>query len=163
MKITKEARTGIITAVILAAAALFYFTFSFSPLFRPHIMHITAVFSSVQGIKKGNEVRYAGVHVGSVEKITVKEGKGILLLGIDRDVKIPQDAEFRIAQDGLVSDYYIRIRGGKAGGNYLTDGMMAAETKSDSLGNLTKKAETLVKTVNETKENFQKLKGTPKK
>ena len=163
MKITKEARVGIITAVLLAAAALFYFTFSFLPFSRPHVMHITAVFSSVQGIKKGNEVRYAGVHVGNVEKITVKEGKGILLLGIDREVKIPQDAEFRIAQDGLVSDYYIRICGGKADGNYLTDGMTAAETKSDPLGNLTKKAETLVKTVNETKENFQKMKGTPKK
>ena len=163
MKITKEARTGIVTAVLLAAAALFYFTFSFSPFSRPHVMHITAVFSSVQGIKKGNEVRYAGVHVGNVEKITVEKGKGILRLGLDKKVNIPKDAEFSISQDSLVGDYYVRIRGGAQDGNYLTDGMTAEETKSGRMEKLEEKAETLMKTVNETKENFQKMKGTHKK
>ena len=88
MRVTKEARVGIITVVILAAAALFYFSLSFLPFSHAHVMDINAVFSSVQGIKKGNEVRYAGVHVGNVEKITVEKGKGILRLGLDKKVNI---------------------------------------------------------------------------
>lgn len=163
MRVTKEARIGIITVVLLAAAALFYFSVSFLPFSHAHVMHINAVFSSVQGIKKGNEVRYAGVHVGNVEKITVEKGKGILRLGLDKKVNIPKDAEFSISQDSLVGDYYVRIRGGAQDGNYLTDGMTAEETKSGRMEKLEEKAETLVKTVNETKENFQKMKGTPKK
>ncbi|MFR2573802.1 MAG: MlaD family protein [Dialister sp.] len=163
MRVTKEARVGIITVVILAAAALFYFSLSFLPFSHAHTMHINAVFSSVQGIKKGNEVRYAGVHIGNVEKITVEKGKGILRLGLDKKVNIPEDAEFSISQDSLVGDYYVRIRGGAQDGNYFTDGMTAEETKSGRMEKLEEKAETLVKTVNETKENFQKMKGTPKK
>lgn len=163
MRVTKEARVGIITVVILAAAALFFFSVSFLPFSHAHVMHINAVFSSVQGIKKGNEVRYAGVHVGNVEKITVEKGKGILCLGLDKKVNIPKDAEFSISQDSLVGDYYVRIRGGAQEGNYLTDGMTAEETKSGRMEKLEEKAETLMKTVNETKENFQKMKGTPKK
>lgn len=163
MRVTKEARIGIITVVLLAAAALFYFSVSFLPFSHAHVMHINAVFSSVQGIKKGNEVRYAGVHIGNVEKITVEKGKGILRLGLDKKVNIPKDAEFSISQDSLVGDYYVRIRGGAQDGNYLTDGMTAEETKSGRMEKLEEKAETLVKTVNETKENFQKMKGTPKK
>lgn len=163
MRVTKEARVGIITVVILAAAALFYFSVSFLPFAHAHAMHINAVFSSVQGIKKGNEVRYAGVHIGNVEKITVEKGKGILRLGLDKKVNIPEDAEFSISQDSLVGDYYVRIRGGAQDGNYFTDGMTAEETKSGRMEKLEEKAETLVKTVNETKENFQKMKGTPKK
>lgn len=163
MRVTKEARVGIITVVILAAAALFYFSLSFLPFSHAHTMHINAVFFSVQGIKKGNEVRYAGVHVGNVEKITVEKGKGILRLGLDKKVNIPEDAEFSISQDSLVGDYYVRIRGGAQDGNYFTDGMTAEETKSGRMEKLEEKAETLVKTVNETKENFQKMKGTPKK
>lgn len=163
MRVTKEARIGIITVVLLAAAALFYFSLSFLPFSHAHVMHINAVFSSVQGIKKGNEVRYAGVHVGNVEKITVEKGKGILRLGLDKKVNIPKDAEFSISQDSLVGDYYVRIRGGAQDGNYFTDGMTAKETKSGRMEKLEEKAETLMKTVNETKENFQKMKGTPKK
>ena len=163
MRVTKEARIGIITVVLLAAAALFYFSVSFLPFSHAHVMHINAVFSSVQGIKKGNEVRYAGVHIGNVEKITVEKGKGILRLGLDKKVNIPKDAEFSISQDSLVGDYYVRIRGGARDGNYFTDGMTAEETKSGRMEKLEEKAETLVKTVNETKENFQKMKGTPKK
>lgn len=163
MRVTKEARVGIITVVLLAAAALFYFSLSFLPFSHAHVMHINAVFSSVQGIKKGNEVRYAGVHVGNVEKITVEKGKGILRLGLDKKVNIPKDAEFSISQDSLVGDYYVRIRSGAQDGNYLTDGMTAEETKSGRMEKLEEKAETLMKTVNETKENFQKMKGTPKK
>ena len=121
MRVTKEARVGIITVVILAAAALFYFSVSFLPFSHAHVMHINAVFSSVQGIKKGNEVRYAGVHVGNVEKITVEKGKGILRLGLDKKVNIPEDAEFSISQDSLVGDYYVRIRGGAQDGNYFTE------------------------------------------
>ena len=113
----------------------------------------------MQGIKKGNEVRYAGVHVGNVEKITVEKGKGILRLGLDKKVNIPKDAEFSISQDSLVGDYYVRIRGGAQDGNYFTDGMTAEETKSGRMEKLEEKAETLMKTVNETKENFQKMKN----
>ena len=133
-------------AVCILIGALFIFTEPVDWIRSDHY-HIQMVCSSVQGLKKGDEVRYVGVRVGNVDNITVENGQGVLSLRIKNGARIPKDAEFDIDRDGVIGEYYVRIRGCHDDGNYFTDGMKAEELKSNRASNLMEKAKKLVDTV----------------
>ena len=109
---TKEVKTGMMAFIILVVAMAVFLFVRPKDWFGGNYFHMTASFSSVQGIKKGNEVRYAGVRVGEVSKISTEGNEGILEMRIKKDAQIPLDAEFTVSQSGVIGDYYVDIRGG---------------------------------------------------
>ena len=118
---TKEVKTGMMAFIILVVAMAVFLFVRPKDWFGGNYFHMTASFSSVQGIKKGNEVRYAGVRVGEVSKISTEGNEGILEMRIKKDAQIPLDAEFTVSQSGVIGDYYVDIRGGHFDGSYLGD------------------------------------------
>jgi phospholipid/cholesterol/gamma-HCH transport system substrate-binding protein len=76
-------------------------------LFRPQT--ITAYFSSVTGLYPGDEVRIAGVKVGTVESITPQPDQAVVKLAVDHAVKIPADAKAVIVAQNLVAARYIQL------------------------------------------------------
>lgn len=131
---TKEVKTGMMAFIILVVAMAVFLFVRPKDWFDGSYFRMTASFSSVQGIKKGNEVRYAGVRVGEVSKISTEGNEGILEMRIKKDAQIPLDAEFTVSQSGVIGDYYVDIRGGHFDGSYFGEGMRVEEKKIESFG-----------------------------
>ncbi|MGE0219890.1 MCE family protein [Mycolicibacterium sp.] len=75
--------------------------------FRPY--PVIAYFRSATAIYAGDEVRVAGVRVGTIESIEPQGTQAKLTMAIDRDVPIPADAEAIIVAPNLVSARYVQL------------------------------------------------------
>ncbi len=70
---------------------------------------VTAAFSSLKELKAGNDVRMAGVQIGTVEKTRLTGGRAEAVLRISGDVKIAQDSTATIAMAGLLGSNYVSL------------------------------------------------------
>lgn len=122
MKWTTEAKVGAFTLVgIVAFIAAVLFVGNID-LFPKAQMAITGQFTSVNGLKTGNQVKYSGVQVGKVTDIAVDNPHSVRVsMELDEDSKIPKDSTFSISSDGLLGDKYILITPGSSN-EYLQSG-----------------------------------------
>ncbi|MBP2627210.1 MAG: Mammalian cell entry related domain protein [Firmicutes bacterium] len=108
MNLSTEAKVGsvsVIAFILLAYMIIHLGNFSFGD----KGYQVQAVFGQVNGLKKGNALRYAGVDVGYVKEIEVlPEGAKVTFM-VNPGVKIPVGSTFRIASDGLVGEKHINI------------------------------------------------------
>ncbi len=75
-----------------------------------------AVFSDVTGMAKGDDVRIAGVAVGSVKKVEIfKRDKAIVTFGVDSDVPLTDNTNATIKFRNLVGQRYIALTQGADG------------------------------------------------
>ena len=70
---------------------------------------ITAYFTSATAIYPGDEVRVAGVKVGTIKSIQAQGTKAKMSLAVDRDVPIPANAEAVIVTQNLVGARYVQL------------------------------------------------------
>jgi len=70
---------------------------------------ITAYFTSATAIYPGDQVRVAGVRVGTIKDITPQGTRARLVLAVDRDVPIPADARAVIVAQNLVGARYVQL------------------------------------------------------
>ncbi|MGE2734703.1 MCE family protein [Mycolicibacterium vaccae] len=70
---------------------------------------IVAYFRSATAIYAGDEVRVAGVQVGTIKAIEPQGTRTKMTLAVDRDVPIPADAEAIIVAPNLVSARYVAL------------------------------------------------------
>ena len=74
-------------------------------------------FETVSGLTEGNSVRFAGINVGSVEKIEIQGSNKVLVtMTVESNVKrfIKKDSEVTIGSEGLVGNKIVTISGGTA-------------------------------------------------
>jgi phospholipid/cholesterol/gamma-HCH transport system substrate-binding protein len=70
---------------------------------------ITAYFVSATGIYPGDEVRVAGVKVGSIASIEPAGGQAKMVFHVDHDVPVPADAKAVIVAQSLVAARYLQL------------------------------------------------------
>lgn len=70
---------------------------------------ITAYFTTATAIYPGDEVRIAGVKVGSIKAIEPLGTKAKMTLAVDRHVPIPADAKAVIIAQSLVGSRYVQL------------------------------------------------------
>lgn len=75
--------------------------------FRP--LTITAHFSSATGLYPGDDVRIAGVKVGTIESITPRPRDAVVSLRVRHGVRIPADAKAVIVAQNLVAARYVQL------------------------------------------------------
>ena len=93
MKSTDEVKVGAVTLggfVILALMLTFLGVFSFAS--RQYKLNV--IFDNVNGLKVGNEVRFAGVPIGKVDDILVDGSKVKVVMKIDQKQKVPRNSQF---------------------------------------------------------------------
>lgn len=73
---------------------------------------VSAEFASVAGLRAGSTVEIAGVQVGSVEAIDVKEYKAVVRMRVQRDIGLPEDTIASVRTRGLIGDKYISLSPG---------------------------------------------------
>ena len=103
-----EVKVGAVTLgglIILALMLTFLGVFSFAG----KTYKLNVMFDDVNGLKVGNEVRFAGVPVGKVEDIQVSGSKVKVVMKLDEKHKIPRNAQFSIGMDGVMGTKFVTI------------------------------------------------------
>jgi phospholipid/cholesterol/gamma-HCH transport system substrate-binding protein len=70
---------------------------------------ITAYFPTATGIYPGDDVRVSGMKVGTIAAIEPQGTQAKLVMHVDRDVKIPEDAKAVIVAQNLVAARYVQL------------------------------------------------------
>jgi phospholipid/cholesterol/gamma-HCH transport system substrate-binding protein len=108
-------KVGIFAAIGLLIITLLIFYIGSRQKAFGSKMKISAVFKNVGGLKLGNLVRYAGVTVGSVDKIQIISDTSVKVI-INLDVNASQfikiDSKAIISTEGLLGSKYIKITPG---------------------------------------------------
>ncbi|MFS8103667.1 MCE family protein [Lentzea alba] len=82
---------------------------------------VTAHFAAAVGVYPGGDVRVLGVKVGTIDEV-VPEGKTVkVVFTVDRDVRVPQNAQAVVVAPSVVSDRYVQLAPAYTGGPTLGD------------------------------------------
>lgn len=95
-----------------------------------------AVFGDVTGMAKGDDVRIAGVAVGSVSKVEiVNRDKALVTFGVDSDVPLTANTNATIKFRNLVGQRYIALTQGASGAKTIlkTGSTIPQERTKDAL------------------------------
>ena len=110
---------------------------------------INAVFKNVNGLQKGNNVRYSGIDVGTVNAIKMVNDTTIVVTMVIQELMLPhirKNAIASIGSDGLVGSMIVNIVPGRESGIPITSGDQI--TSYSKIG-----AEDMLSTLNVTNEN----------
>src|SRR5213075_237548 len=108
---SSAAKVGIFMLIILAVLGYFVLKIEDVKIGRgAGTKKITAVFDSVAGLDNKSSVRVAGVRVGKVKDVRLRQdGKAEVELEIDKDVQLHGNAFARVANLGLLGEKYVEI------------------------------------------------------
>ncbi len=109
MKTGTETKVGIF--VLLGIIVLVFMTVTVGKfhLFKEAGYRVYVLFDSAAGVVRNSPVRIAGVHVGTVEKISLERGKAKVALRIPPDVQLYEDAKGYLRSEGLLGERYVDI------------------------------------------------------
>lgn len=110
-------------------------------------IHIKAQFKTVSGLKVGNNVRFAGINVGTVDEIQlVTDSSVVVVLIVQKDVQkyIKTDAMASIGSDGLMGDKVLTISPGTSSNIIVKDNDFIASKAAVEMEDLMKSVKTSV-------------------
>jgi len=90
---------------------------------------LTADFSSSSGLKKGASVEIAGVEVGRVKSIALKEDQAQVVLAIEDGITVYNDAIASIKTRGIIGEKFMGLSPGGSG-EPLSKGGVIVDTES---------------------------------
>lgn len=107
----------VLVGVLVAGAAVLVRAAYFAP------NELTVYFTKTTAIYPGDEVRVAGIQVGSINAIEPDGALARVTLSVDRDVPVPADATAVIVAPNLISARYIQLAPAyESSGPVLADG-----------------------------------------
>jgi phospholipid/cholesterol/gamma-HCH transport system substrate-binding protein len=118
----QAARVGLFFLLGLALTWVTFQTLNGGKVFREKGYTLIAGFESLKELKKGDEVRMAGVVIGSVEATRLAGRRAEAVLRIQPKIGIKSDATASIVMAGLIGANYIGIDLGTATAEDLRDG-----------------------------------------
>jgi len=83
---------------------------------------VTVVFDNVAGLDKNASVQIAGVEVGRVKSIGLKDGKALVTLQVLPDIKLERNITATIKTHGIMGEKYIELVPGTKGETCLAEG-----------------------------------------
>jgi phospholipid/cholesterol/gamma-HCH transport system substrate-binding protein len=124
--------TGVGIFVFIALLCVGYLTIQLGQmhLIGGDYYTLKARFSNVSGLRAGNDVSIAGVKIGQVKSIHLKQKDQVAIVKLElrQDIKITDDSIASIKTSGLIGDKYISI---SVGGSplYLQPGDTIVDTQ----------------------------------
>jgi phospholipid/cholesterol/gamma-HCH transport system substrate-binding protein len=121
----KAVTVGIFLAVGLVIFLLGVFTLGGQQKSFSKTIHISAIFDDVAGLKKGNNIWFSGVKVGTIQSIHFTGNSQVdVSMNIDQATQqyIHRNAGVRISSDGLIGNKIIVIDGGSPQAPVVQDG-----------------------------------------
>jgi phospholipid/cholesterol/gamma-HCH transport system substrate-binding protein len=124
-----ELLVGIFAAAGVAAAAYLAVGLAGLEIGEGNTYTIYAEFDNISGLKYGASVEIAGVPIGVVSDIVLKDPVAKVALKLDRRVKIKDDDIASIRTKGIIGDRYVKISRG-ASDSFIAEGGTVVETES---------------------------------
>ncbi len=124
------------------------------------IIHLQAVFSDVNGLKKGNNIWFSGVKVGTISRIQFSGiSKVLVQMNVEQSVQsyIHRNARVKISSDGLIGNKIIEIDGGSPNAPMVEDGDLLSVTNSLSTDDMMKTLQVNNDNLVTVTENLKKL------
>jgi phospholipid/cholesterol/gamma-HCH transport system substrate-binding protein len=118
----QTARVGLFFLLGLALTWVTFETLSDGKIFKERGYTLVAGFDNLKELKTADEVRMAGVKIGSVEATRLAGRRAEAVLRIQPGVKIASDATATIVMAGLIGTNYIGLDLGTPGAPALADG-----------------------------------------
>ena len=118
----QTARVGLFFLLGLALIWVTFQTLNGGAVFRDKGYMLIAGYESLKELKQGDEVRMAGVKIGSIELTRLAGRRAEAVLRIDPKVEIKSDATASIVMAGLIGTNYIGIDLGTPDSPPLRDG-----------------------------------------
>ncbi|MET9199946.1 MCE family protein [Gordonia sp. NPDC003585] len=112
----------VILAGLAALLAVAVVVVGFTVFTRATTNTFTAYFPSVTSLYSGDPVRVLGVNVGKVTEITPRRGDVKVVLQVDKNVDIPNDAKAVIVAQSLVSGRFVQLTPVYSQGAAMSDG-----------------------------------------
>jgi phospholipid/cholesterol/gamma-HCH transport system substrate-binding protein len=119
---SQTVRVGLFFVLGLALAWITFESLNGGHMFKPRGFTLVAGFANLKGLKAGDEVRMAGVKVGSVQLTRLAPNRVEALLNIEPGTQIPVDAVASVEQSSLLGSNYLGVSFGTPGGALLKDG-----------------------------------------
>jgi len=129
-KLQTEISVGLFMLLGLACMGYLAIKMGDIGLFNDTTYNLQARFVSVSGLKEGSYVEAAGVRVGKVSDIQFnpKNFEAIVIIAIDKNVRVQEDATASIRTAGIIGDKFIKISPGGSD-YYLESDMEIVETE----------------------------------
>lgn len=151
---TTENKKAIAVGIFLSLAIVIFilgvFTLGGQQKSFQRNIHISAVFDDVSGLKKGNDVWFSGVKIGTINTIRfIGTSQVDVLMKIDQSTQqyIHRNAGVRIGSDGLIGNKIIVIDGGSPRAPEIQDGDVLQAEKITS-------TDEIMKTLQENNQNL---------
>ena len=126
---TKTLETLVGAAILVVAAAFFAFAYDTADVAHVEGYAVRAEFNSVGGLETGDDVRIAGIKVGTVTalKLDPEWYVASVTMTIDPDISLSEDAFVAIASESLLGGSYVSIQPG--GGDEAGEGHVFTRTQ----------------------------------
>ena len=111
-KIDLELSVGLFILAGLVCLAFLSIKVAKTEIFGGKGYEIYAMFSDAGGLKEGASVVIAGVRVGHVKKITMKDYRAKVVISLPLDVKLQEDSIASIKTRGIIGEKYLVITPG---------------------------------------------------
>ncbi|OIO54098.1 MAG: hypothetical protein COX57_05480 [Alphaproteobacteria bacterium CG_4_10_14_0_2_um_filter_63_37] len=102
-----ELRVGLLTLIALSVLATLSLQIKPLHLFSGEQGEIVARFASVEGLTPKASVLVAGVKVGRVRAINLRDGQAFVTIALDQPVQITQGTQAHVRGGGLVGERYV--------------------------------------------------------
>jgi phospholipid/cholesterol/gamma-HCH transport system substrate-binding protein len=128
-RLTVEFVVGLFTIVTFAAFGYLAMGLGELELGTSDKYTVYAEFDNIAGLKYGASVEIAGVQIGDVTDIKLKDSMAVVTMKIDRGVILNDEDIALVRTKGIIGDRYIKISRGASTTRIPEDGMMT-ETES---------------------------------
>lgn len=124
-----EFLVGLFTMATVAAAGYLAVGLGDVHIFGSDRYIVNAEFDNVSGLKAGAPVEVAGVPVGDVAEIKLKDPQAIVVMRLNPNFKLRDDDIASIRTKGIIGDRYVKISRG-ASDTYIGEGGTMIDTES---------------------------------
>ncbi len=145
--LSQALRVGLFFVFGLALIWIVYETLSHSTFYKSEGYPIKVYFSDLKQLKLSDDVRMAGVRIGSVSDTYLEDKQAVAILNIENDFLIPKDSLASIGVAGLLGANYIAIVPGQSQKNLESKDTIASIEKADlnsvveQIGNIGKRVD----------------------
>ena len=124
---------------------------------------VKVYFDSASGLAEDVPVEIAGVEVGRVRKILLEDGKALVILRINSNVKLRKDVKALIRSRGILGDKYVElIQGSQAAPLIEPDGRIVRTAPTTDLDTLMNVLGEVAKNISELTRSFANVMGGEK-
>ena len=160
--LSPEAKVGLF---VLAAVMIFiWLSLQFGEIkwLRTKGYTVTTYFDSATGLERESPIKMAGVRIGRIEDLKLKDGKAEVIMSIDTGVVLYKDSNASVKSESLLGQKFIEISDGKPesgkleNGAIITQGEVAADIDL-LLNKLANVADSLNAVVSKNKNNLNEI------